>query len=122
MSTQSVAERLIQLCREGKNMDAIEELYSEDIVSSEIEGTPDQVTRGKEAILKKNTEWLASVQEFHSGEVSDPVVAGNHFSCSMSFDVTFRELGRMQMEEICVFKVANDKIVAEQFFYDMPAQ
>jgi ketosteroid isomerase-like protein len=120
MSTQSVADRLVQLCREGKNMDAIEELYSDDVVSTEAADTPDQVTKGKAAVAKKSSDWLASVQEFHGGGASDPIVAGNYFSCRMDFDVTFRERGRMQMEEICVFQVSGDKIVSEQFFYQMP--
>jgi len=37
----------------------------------------------------------------------------------MGFDVTFKEKGRTQMEEVCVFEVKDEKIVSEQFFYDM---
>ena len=72
-------------------MDAIEELYSDDIVSTEAEGAPERVTKGKQAVAKKSSDWLASVQEFHGGETSDPIVAGDYFSCRMDFDVTFKE-------------------------------
>jgi hypothetical protein len=37
----------------------------------------------------------------------------------MSFDVTFKERGRQQMEELCVFEVKDGKIINEQFFYTM---
>jgi len=37
----------------------------------------------------------------------------------MDFDVTFKDRGRQQMEEVCVFEVENGKIVHEQFFYAM---
>jgi len=37
----------------------------------------------------------------------------------MSFDVTFKDRGRQQMEEVCVYEVNNGKIVNEQFFYTM---
>jgi len=119
MSTQSVADQLVQMCREGKNMEALEQLYADNIVSREIAGAPAPLVEGKDAVRKKSEEWFASVEEFHSSTVSDPLVAGNFFSCSMSFDITFKERGRTQMEEICVYEVAGDKIVSEQFFYDM---
>ena len=68
-------------------------LYTDHVISTEAEGAPDQVTRGKEAVAKKSGDWLASVQEFHGGGVSDPIVAGSHFSCRMEFDVTFKDRG-----------------------------
>jgi hypothetical protein len=59
------------------------------------------------------------VQQIHGLEVSDPVIAGNWFSISMTLDVTMKEYGRNTMTEICVYHVKDDKIVSEQFFYDM---
>lgn len=120
MSTQSVADQLVSMCRENKNMEALELLYADDVVSTEHPNAPNPLTEGKAAVTKKSIDWFNNVEEFHSGEVSDPIVAGEHFSCSMSFDVTFKEGGRIQMEEICVYHVVNDKIIAEQFFYSMP--
>ena len=38
MTTQEVATRLVGLCREGKFMEAAQELYSPDIVSVEADG------------------------------------------------------------------------------------
>ncbi len=35
MNAQEVANRLVLLCREGKNVEAINELYDDDIVSHE---------------------------------------------------------------------------------------
>lgn len=120
METQQVADRLVALCREQKNIDAVQELYADDCVSREMPGTPNEVVEGKAAIVKKSEDWYASVAEFHSGSIDDPIVAGNHFSCVMRFDCTFKAQGRMAMEEIAVFEVKDGKIVAEQFFYSMP--
>ena len=119
MSTESVARILIGLCREGKNMEALDVLYADDVVSIEHPNAPNPRTEGKAAVTKKSEDWYANVKEFHGGEISDPIVAGSHFSCSMSFDVTFKEGGRIQMEEICVYHVVDDKIASEQFFYAM---
>lgn len=119
MSTESVAQQLIELCREGKNMEALELLYADDVISVEHPNSPNPRTEGKDAVRKKSVDWYDNVTKFHGGEISDPIVAGDHFSCSMSFDVTFKAGGRIQMEEICVYQVADDKIIAEQFFYAM---
>ncbi|WP_274474617.1 nuclear transport factor 2 family protein [Mangrovimonas aestuarii] len=118
MNTQEVANRLVSLCREGKNMQALEELYSDNIVSKEMSWMPGEVVaEGKEAVTKKSQEWYQNVEEYHGGTVSDPLVAGNHFSCTMDMDVTFKDRGRQQMQEVCVYEVKDGKIVNEQFFY-----
>lgn len=120
MNTEQVANRLVELCREGKNMQVIDELYADNIVSKEMPWMPGKVvTEGIKAVAQKSEDWYASLEEFHKGEISDPVVAGNHFTVKMDFDATFKDRGRQQMEELCVYEVDNGKIVSEQFFYTM---
>ena len=120
MNTKEVANRLVAMCRQGQNIEAIDELYGKSIVSQEMPGIPNAAVQGIDNVRKKSQDWLASVEEFHSSEISEPVIAGNHFTIKMNFDVTFKERGRQKMEEVCVFKVSNGKIVNEQFFYDVP--
>jgi hypothetical protein len=119
MSTQEVADKLVQYCREGKNVDAINELYDDNIVSKEMDGVPDNVTIGKANVLAKTIDWYNSVEEIHSGEISDALVAGNHFTVTMDMDVTYKKSGRMPMSEIAVYEVKNGKIVADQFYYNL---
>lgn len=118
MNTQEVANRFIKLCQEGKNIEAINEFYADHIVSHEPKGAPMERTEGKEAVLGKTTHWFSTVEEIHSGHVSDPIVGGNFFSCTMDMDVTYKEHGRMPMSEVCVYEVKDGKIVSEQFFYN----
>lgn len=120
MNTQQVADKLITMCRQGQNLEAIEALYHDDIESREMPGFPGEVVKGIKAVHQKSEQWLNNVQEFHKGVISDPQVAGKHFTCTMNFDVTFKDKGRQQMDEVCVFEVNNGKIVKEQFFYEMP--
>jgi len=117
MTTQEVADKLVSMCRQGQNMEALNELYADDCTSREMKGMPNEFVEGKEAILKKSEAWFANVEEFHSSEVGDPMVADKHFACTMKFDVTFKDKGRMQMEEISLYTVRDGKIAAEQFFY-----
>jgi len=55
------------------------------------------------------------VEARHSLEVSEPVVAGNSFACTMHMDVTMKEKGRMDMTELCVYELKDGKIISEQF-------
>ena len=119
MSTQEVANQWLEMCRQGQNLECVEELYAENVVSKEMPGYPEEIVSGKQNVWDKSKAWLDNVVEFHGGEVSDPVIAGNHFTSKMTFDVTFKDSGRQQMEEVCVFEVKDGKIATEQFFYAM---
>lgn len=119
MSTQEVADKLVQFCREGKNIEAINELYADNIISYEPKGSHIEIAEGKAAVLDKSQEWYNMVEEVHSGTISDPIVTGNFFTVSMEMDVTYKGLGRNTMNEICVYQVKDGKIVSENFHYDM---
>lgn len=119
MNTQEVADKLVQFCREGKNEQAIDELYADNIVSKEPKGSPMELTEGKAAVKKKTLQWEESVEEIHSASCSDPIVADNHFSIVMNIDATYKAHGRMAMSEICVYEVKDGKIIADEFFYSM---
>ena len=119
MNTQEVANQWLEMCKQGQNLECVEELYAENVVSKEMPGYPEEIVSGKQNVWDKSKAWLDNVVEFHGGEVSDPVIAGNHFTSKMTFDVTFKDSGRQQMEEVCVFEVQDGKITTEQFFYAM---
>lgn len=123
MSTQEVANRLVEICRTGQYGAALNELYSPHAVSIEPEGSPGEtVARGIDALKAKGKQWEESVEAVHSSEVSDPIVAGNFFACTMSLDITFKGMGRMPMDEVCVYEVQDGKVVSEQFFYPVMPQ
>jgi ketosteroid isomerase-like protein len=122
MNTDAVAKRLVELCRKGEYEQAQRELYAQDAVSIEMPGLPPGAlgdAKGLAAIYEKGRQWQAMVETVHGGFVSDPVVAGNWFSVAASMDITLKGRGRVQMSEICVYRVRDGKVVSEQFFYDM---
>ncbi|MFK7899184.1 MAG: SnoaL-like domain-containing protein [Cyclobacteriaceae bacterium] len=120
MTTQEVANKLVTYCREGKWEEAQKELYSQDIVSIEMEGQGFPAkSEGMDAIKAKGEKWEGMVEEFHGMEVSEPVVAGDHFSCSMVMDLKMKGRERAKDEEIALYKVKDGKIVSEQFFYSV---
>jgi ketosteroid isomerase-like protein len=121
MTTQQVADTLVKLCSQGKFDEATKSLYSPDIVSMEAGAPPGQSreVKGLAAVLAKG-EWWTANHEVHSTTVEGPLVAGSHFAVTFKMDVTFKPQDkRFHMEEIAVYKVADGKVVYEEFFYHM---
>jgi hypothetical protein len=121
MSTRQIADRLVELCREGKYEQVYDELFAADAENIEMpamaEGPLGNV-RGLDAIRAKSQAWSEGLEQVHDGSVGEPIVAGNWFALPLTMDATFKGRGRMQLEEICVYQVRDGKIVREQFFYD----
>ena len=118
MTTQEVATEMVALCRAGKWEECIQKFYSPDIKSIEPEGATWGTVQGFDAIAKKGQEWQEMVAEFHSSEISDPIVAENFFSITMKSKVTMKGMDQpINMDEVCVYEVKNGKVVKEQFFY-----
>jgi hypothetical protein len=123
MTTTEVALRLVTLCKEFKNFDAMHELYADEIVSVEAfagaHGAHD--TAGKAAVIQKSADWAAA-HEIHSGQVEGPYVAQDKFAVTFEFDVTNKASGlRSQMKEVAVYTVVAGRITREEFLYALPA-
>ena len=117
MTTQEIANQLVELCRNGQNDQAYKELFAENAVAVEPAkwNVPD--TKGITALLEKSKQWQGNLVEMHDASISDPIIAGNQFAISMMVDITTKDRGRSKMEEICVYEVENGKIIKEQFFH-----
>jgi len=118
--TKEIAQNLVAWCNKGDHKRVYQEYYSPDIVSIETEDQSDMGhLEGMEAVMKKG-EWWENTFDVHSSKASDPVVADNWFSVKFEMDTTHRPSGqRSKTSELGIYKVADGKIVREQFFYDM---
>jgi hypothetical protein len=123
MDTKQVGDRLVELCKEGRNMDAIEELYSPSITSVEAMPGDDAMPRemnGLDAIRGKNQWWLEN-HEIHSAEVAGPFPNDDRFAVQYRYDITPKAGpmagNRFMMEEVALYTVKDGKIVREEFFY-----
>ena len=118
MNTTEVADKLVELCRQGKIDEAQQTLYAANVKSIEASDMMGpKVVEGMDAVKAKSAAFQASVEAFHGQTISEPIVAGNSFAIAWSMDVTFKGRGRMNMDEICVYQVQDGKVVLEQFFY-----
>ena len=119
MSTLDIANKLVDLCRQGKNEEALSTLYAEDAVSVEAVAMPGapQEAKGLAAIRAKG-EWWFTNHEIHSASVTGPWPHGNRFIVGFQYDVTNKPSGRrMKMDEVGLYTIENGKIVREEFFY-----
>jgi hypothetical protein len=118
MTTQEIANRLVDMCRHGKTEDVKEELFAPDIISIEPgEGVLPKETKGMDAIRKKAKLFVSMVDNFYGDKISDPIVAGDYFSISWTSDLKMNGQPRQTNSELCVYKTSGGKIVSEQFFY-----
>lgn len=118
MTTQDVANRMSELFKEYKWQQVQDELFADDAESIEPAGAQGlQTVKGREALKKKGEDFGAAVEEMHGGWISELLVGGRYITCTMGMDVTMKGVGRMKMDEVCVYEVKDGKIVKEQFFY-----
>lgn len=117
MTIHQIADRLVALCRQGQFQQAQQELYAADARSLKPEGGAFRTVHGLAAIEAEEAEFLSRIEAQHDLMVSDPLVAATYFSVVMKMALTLRGVGRLRVDEICVYQVAGGKIVQEQFFF-----
>jgi hypothetical protein len=119
VSTAAVAHELVDLCREGRNLEAIDRLYSPSIVSIEPAGNAQNAadSNGIDAVRGKNEWWFENF-EIHSVQANGPFVGEDQFAVHYDWDTTEKASSRRtRMTEMALYDVKDGKIVREQFFY-----
>ena len=120
MNTMEIAKKLVELCKQGKNLEALNTLFADDVVSVEAVAMPgaQQEVKGLAAVKGKGEWWVAN-HEIHSAVVTGPWPHGDRFVVGFQYDVTNKPSGkRMKLDEVGLYSVRNGKIVREEFFYD----
>jgi hypothetical protein len=119
-----IGQKLVALCQQGKNREALDTLYDKDVVSVEAMDMPEMPAEMKGVpALKKKSDWWSANNEVHGGSTKGPFPNGDRFAVIYTFDVTPksgpRAGKRVQMEEVGLYTVKGGKIVKEEFFYGM---
>ncbi|MEZ5666137.1 MAG: nuclear transport factor 2 family protein [Alphaproteobacteria bacterium] len=121
MSTMDIARKMVDLCREGRNEEALDTLFADDMVSVEAASMPgmDREMKGRSAVKAKGKWWVDN-HEIHAAEITGPWPNGDRFVVGFRYDVTNKPSGqRFRMDEVGLYTVKDGKIVREEFFYDM---
>jgi hypothetical protein len=117
MNTEEVGKKLVEYCRKGEWMKAVDDLYAKDIVSVEAHemGAMPAEMRGIDQVRGK-TEWWEKNMQVHSAKVAGPFVARDTFVVQFDVDVTDKASNkRMQMSEVGIYKVKDGKVAREEF-------
>ena len=117
MTTEQVAQKVVELTRKQAWKEALESLYAKDIVSVESRANQSGSfeTRGIEGVRGKVNWWLDAMEP-HSVKVHGPYVAHDRFVVRYDMDVTDKSSkNRMQISEVGVYTVKDGKIVREEF-------
>src|ERR1700712_4563404 len=111
-TTMEVAKKLVDLCNKNKNLQAVEELYADNIVSVDAAEMPDMPKRmeGKKAVTAKN-KWFFENHDVHSQDAQGPWPHDDKFMVVFTIDCTAKvgptKGKRMKMNEGALYTVKD---------------
>jgi hypothetical protein len=113
-----IAARFNELAQQEKWFEIQDELFSEGVKSIDPSDSPYLgYAEGKENVRKKGEDFIKGIEDFHGARTTEPVIAVNYFAVGREMDITVKEYGRIQMNEIMMYEVKGGKILSYQFFY-----
>ena len=117
MTTQTIANRLHTLVEAGDYFTAYDELFSTDAVALEPQLAEMGLgeVKGVTAIKEKVGMLSQNIESLNSRELSAPIVTDSHIAFTNIVDATMKDGSGFQLSEICLYKVAEGKIISEEF-------
>ena len=125
MSVQTVADRLVELCKQGKHFEVMRTMYAPEMVSVEGDG---KETVGQEAVIRKS-EVFQGNNTILSQDIRGPFFCGDHdasvgrFAVYTAIEFAPKAAGgreRVTHAEVGLYTVKDDRITREEFFYAGP--
>lgn len=114
-TVHEIANGLKEMVSERKFVDAYQLLFADDAESIDPLYTGPLPLKGLGKLIEREKEFLANT-EIHKVSLSAPIISGSYFTLSLLMDFTNKTRGHMEITELCVYKVADGKIVSQQFF------
>jgi ketosteroid isomerase-like protein len=105
---------LLGYIREGRIMDAMNELYADDVI---MEEPAYGKTVGLAANLDREQQFVDSVAEFKSFETPKIMIGENSSSYENSMSWKSTDGLDIQVEQVAVQEWRDGKIVSERFYY-----
>lgn len=126
MNIMEIGQKLVAAAEAGQDAEAVfvNNYYASDIVSIEggedgdgSDGIPSRI-EGIDGVRGKHDWWFAN-NNVHGTQASGPYIGkrDDQFVVRFILDLTPTGGERMQMEEVGLYTVADDKIVQEEYLY-----
>jgi hypothetical protein len=88
------------------------------VVSYELIDSPvERETKSKQAVITKAKNFHVMIENVISREISEPLIAGNYFTFRLCQEFQLKGIGYHKLDELCLFKVKDGKIIYEEYFY-----
>jgi hypothetical protein len=113
---QEIANRLKELVSDQKFVEAYQQLFADDAESIDPLNTSGQPLKGLDTLLQREKDFLARIISIEKISLSEPIIAGSYFTLSLQMSFEVEGQGHMEVEEICVYKVKDGKVISQQFF------
>lgn len=118
MTTQQVADRLVDLLRAGNFNAVYDELFHPtEVVHDEPQSPYFAHVVGVEAIKAKDEQMQSGIAEFLGMNVGEPAVSRDYFALPYQMKFKLKDGTVVDLDEIIVYEVRDGKIVLEKFFY-----
>jgi len=114
MSLKEKIEDLNQMILQGKNVDAFEKYYHNDVVMQENNQAP---TVGKDSNREREMQAMGMIEAFHSAEVKATAIGDNVTMTEWEMDLTYKGAPRAIMYQISVQRWKEGQIIHERFYY-----
>jgi ketosteroid isomerase-like protein len=114
MDLKQKIEDMNQMILTGKQMDAFEKYYHEDVVMQENSNPP---MFGKNANREREIQNMQMLEAFHGADVKSVAVGDDVTMSEWEMDVTYKGAPRMKMNQVAVQKWKDGQIIHERFYY-----
>ncbi len=121
-TAMEVGRQLVELCNQGRAIEAIDRLYAPTVVSIEASAPPGMPAKLEGlAAVRGKSQWWQENHDVHALNAAGPWPHGDRFIATFKLDVTPKAgpmAGRRTtMEEAGLYTVEGGKVVREEFFY-----
>ena|ERR1700744_3538236 len=110
-----IANGLKEMVSEQKFLDAYQQLFADNAESIDPLNTSGQPLKGLDTLIAREKDFLSRIT-VNKISLSEPIIAGSYFTLSLKMSFEVEGQGHMDVDEICLYKVADGKIISQQFF------
>ena len=115
LDVRTLDKELNDMILQGKILEAFDKFYGDDVTMQENYDPPRE---GKAACREYELAFLDSVAEFHGMELLASATGKDVSFSEWTMDVTFKEMGRVQMAQTAVRRWKDGKVASERFYYN----
>ena len=116
MPSKQRVDDFVAAVREGRYVQAIEDFYAEDATMQENTG-PARV--GRDILVQHEKTVLAGLKRMATHQVGPVLVDGDRVVINWVFEMTGFDGAVRRMDELALQTWRGDRIVQEQFYYDL---